>query len=196
MERQSQLTCQSEAIGKVPGSGQGAATLAHLQHAEQVGWFSPILLLAGFAGGLAASLVGSGIDLILFSVMVLWLRTSTKIATPTSVILMAISSVVGVAFYVIRLGGLPAEPTSMWLAAVPVVVVGAPAGAWCCSKMMPCTISRILIGLIAVEVLTTLLLVPLRGTTLLVAVVGLATFAAIFWTLHRSADSLVGRSDA
>jgi uncharacterized membrane protein YfcA len=44
-------------------------------------------------GGLMSGLVG--IDIVTFSVMVLLFRISEKIATPTSVILMALNAVIG-----------------------------------------------------------------------------------------------------
>nr|WP_221900118.1 sulfite exporter TauE/SafE family protein [Bathymodiolus platifrons methanotrophic gill symbiont] len=55
-----------------------------------------ILLMIGVVGGTISGLVGSGIDMICFSVLVLLFRISESIATPTSVILMAINSVFGV----------------------------------------------------------------------------------------------------
>ncbi|NET46581.1 sulfite exporter TauE/SafE family protein, partial [Okeania sp. SIO2B3] len=54
-----------------------------------------ILFLAGFFGGIMSGLVGNGIDIVVFSVMVLLWRISEKVATPTSVILMAINAIAG-----------------------------------------------------------------------------------------------------
>jgi hypothetical protein len=70
-----------------------------------------------------------------FSVLVLLFRISESIATPTSVILMAINSVFGVLLHIYFFDGINAQVQAYWLASVPVVVVGAPLGAYFCSRM-------------------------------------------------------------
>jgi len=138
------------------------------------------LLIAGLVGGMASGLVGSGIDLIVFSTMVLLFGVSEKVATPTSVILMAVNSLAGVAIYQFHHSTFPGNVYAMWLAAVPVVVIGAPAGAYVCSLLSRRTIAWILIGLISIEVLTSLLILP---RTLSVACVGLVSavcFLSVF----------------
>ena len=52
------------------------------------------LIFSGFCGGILTGMVGSGIDITLFSVLTLKYRISESVATPTSVILMAINSIV------------------------------------------------------------------------------------------------------
>lgn len=148
-----------------------------------------ILAAAGFTGGIASSLVGSGIDLIVFSVMVLLLRSNEKFATPTSVVLMAVNSLVGVACYPVLVGTIPGDVGDMWLAAVPVVVLGAPLGAYVCAQLKANTICNALLGLIFLEVLSTVLIIPLTSSTLVVAGAGLLLSSSIFWTLHRSHKS-------
>ncbi|MEN1678199.1 MAG: TSUP family transporter [Planctomycetota bacterium] len=128
------------------------------------------LLAAGLAGGVVSSLVGSGIDLVTFAVMRLRGGVGEEVATPTSVVLMAINSLVGVSAYALLAGPPPTAVSQMWLAAAPVVVVGAPLGAWVCSRLDRRTIAVTLLGLIAIEVITTLLLVSL---TMQVAALGL-----------------------
>ncbi|RLA24937.1 MAG: sulfite exporter TauE/SafE family protein, partial [Gammaproteobacteria bacterium] len=59
-----------------------------------------LLLVVGIVGGTISGSVGSGIDMICFSVLVLLFRISESIATPTSVILMAINSVLGVLLHI------------------------------------------------------------------------------------------------
>ena len=99
-------------------------------HLSQFRWQEKsIILLAGIVGGIQTGLVGTGIDIICFSVMVLLFRLTEKIATPTSVVLMAINAVIGFALHLIFVGGFTETVQSYWLAAIPVVVVGAPLGA-------------------------------------------------------------------
>lgn len=120
------------------------------------------LLAAGVVGGVVSSLVGSGLDLVAFAVMRLRGGVGEDVATPTSVVLMAINSLVGVAIYGLLAGPPPAAVSQMWLAAAPVVVVGAPLGAWVCSRLNRRTIAVTLLGLIAVEMVSTVVLVPMN----------------------------------
>ena len=58
--------------------------------------FGESLLLCSFAimGGTVSSLTGSGLDIFTFSVLTLYFRVDEKIATPTSVILMAVNALI------------------------------------------------------------------------------------------------------
>ena len=54
-----------------------------------------LLLFLGVVGGTFSALAGSGVDICSFSVLCLLFRVSEKVATPTSVALMAINTCVG-----------------------------------------------------------------------------------------------------
>ena len=92
-------------------------------------------LAIGVVGGVVAALTGVGIDMILYETLVFFYRADLKTAIPTSVVLMAFTSVVGIATcLVLSLTGaaahqIPAGLFYNWLAAAPVVAVGAPLGA-------------------------------------------------------------------
>lgn len=85
-------------------------------------------LVVGVCGGVTTSLTGVGIDMLLYTVLVLLFRMDLKVAVPTSVIIMAASSVMGVALHLL-IGDLDREVFYNWLAAAPVVILGAPLGA-------------------------------------------------------------------
>ena len=86
-------------------------------------------LLVGFLGGaLVSSITGVGVDMIVYAVLVLMCHADLRIAIPTSVILMAFTSVVGVITKAASTG-FEAEVFANWLAAAPIVVIGAPLGA-------------------------------------------------------------------
>jgi len=94
-------------------------------------------LAVGLLGGaLFASLTGVGVDMLLYVVLVLLARADLKIAIPTSVILMAWTSLVGLATLLALSQAAPqSRPVSPglfahWLAAAPVVALGAPLGAF------------------------------------------------------------------
>jgi uncharacterized membrane protein YfcA len=91
--------------------------------------------IVGFFGGLTiASITGVGIDMFIYMFLVLWCHADLKIAIPTSVVLMAFTSVVGIITKLL-LGDLQPGTFENWLAAAPVVALGAPFGALVVSKV-------------------------------------------------------------
>lgn len=91
--------------------------------------------IVGFFGGLTiASITGVGIDMFIYMFLVLWCHADLKIAIPTSVVLMAFTSVIGVLTKLL-FGGLQPGTFENWLAAAPVVALGAPFGALVVSKV-------------------------------------------------------------
>ena len=94
---------------------------------------------AGFIVGLlgsmtVASITGVGVDMMLYMVLVLLCHADLRIAIPTSVILMAFTSVVGITTK-IATGTVQPGTFENWLAAAPVVALGAPLGALVVSRI-------------------------------------------------------------
>ncbi|MEE9423769.1 MAG: sulfite exporter TauE/SafE family protein [Methylococcales bacterium] len=157
------------------------------QQLPVLGWTERILLiLFGFVGGIVSSLVGNGIDIITFSLMVLLFRISEKVATPTSVVLMALNAVVGFLLYLFVLDGFTEQVKAYWLAAVPVVVVGAPLGALLCSKMSRQMIAKMLMGLIAVELISTLLIIQFNTQLIIVSLLAFACLSCVYYLMYRT----------
>ncbi len=142
-----------------------------------------IVIFAGMSGGILSGLVGTGIDIFLFIIMVLLFRISEKTATPTSVILMALNALYGFMLQVWFFQDFSATVQSYWHAAIPVVVIGAPLGAILCSYLNRKTIVHILVGLIAIEFLTTLLLIPLTLNLIYTAIAVLMVCSYINYRL-------------
>jgi len=132
--------------------------LPHNRMLIPVLYYKEVLILIGVGGvgGFISGLVGSGVDMLCFSVLVLLFRVNECVATPTSVILMAIHSIFGILIQVCVLEGINPQVQAYWLAAVPVVVVGAPLGALLCSRMPFYHIRYILISLIMLELVSSL----------------------------------------
>jgi uncharacterized membrane protein YfcA len=145
-----------------------------------------ILMLTGFVGGIMSGLVGSGIDIITFMTMVLLFRLDEKIATPTTVILMTTNTLVGFALHALVLDTFTPTVQGYWLAAVPVVVVGAPLGAYLCSVLSRRTIANVLIGLIAIEFVSTLVVIPMSPLVAATAALTLAVCGMINWGMCRA----------
>ncbi|TYK65162.1 sulfite exporter TauE/SafE family protein [Colwellia echini] len=79
------------------------------------------------ASALAVSVTGVGIDMVIYAALVLLCRADLKIAIPTSVIIMAFASVYGVVIKSVTNSWQPGVYEN-WLAAAPVVALGAPLG--------------------------------------------------------------------
>jgi len=82
-----------------------------------------------FSGAMVVAITGVGIDMMLYAVMVLLMRADLKLAVPSSVIIMAFNSVIGILTKIL-FTGVRAGVFENWLAAAPIVVLGAPLGAW------------------------------------------------------------------
>ena len=148
-----------------------------------------VLLLFGMLGGVVSGLLGSGLEIIVFSVLVLLFRICEKTATPTVIVMMVLTSWSG--FAMIAAAGTFAPPvTHYWLAAIPVVAVGAPMGVYVCSRMSRIMVVRILIGLIIAELVSSLVLIPLTGPTAVGALALFLGFSCLYYLMYRSSRYL------
>lgn len=86
------------------------------------------LAIGLISGATVVSVSGVGIDMVLYTVLVLVCRADLKIAIPTSVVIMAYSSIIGIFTKAVFTGVQPGVYEN-WLAAAPVVALGAPLGA-------------------------------------------------------------------
>ncbi len=118
--------------------------------------------LGAFACATVVAVTGVGIDMILYAALVLLCRADLKIAIPTSVLIMAFTSVLGVAIKSATTGLQPGAFDN-WLAAAPIVALGAP------------------LGVFVVE------LVGRKPTLLFVAVLCVGQFV---WTCHNERAAL------
>lgn len=155
--------------------GFGLLTLVKLREVltfDRVPEFSPrfemlVGLGAGALGGLAAGLTGVGANMVLYTVLILLYRADIRAAIASAIFLMCYTSILGASCSA-ALGTLDSEILFNWLAAAPIVVVGAPLGA------------------------LALKLIPRAPTLLLVAVLCLLQLVYITWTTGRSAWGIAG----
>ncbi len=85
------------------------------------------LALGLLSGATVVAVTGVGIDMVLYAALVLLCRADLKIAIPTSVVIMGFTSAVGILFKNVSTGLAP-NVFENWLAAAPVVALGAPLG--------------------------------------------------------------------
>lgn len=119
-----------------------------------------LLVLTGVGGGLISSITGSGLDITTFALLVLRLRISESVATPTSVVLMGLNAAVGFGWRELAGPGVAAEAWSYWWVCVPIVVVGAPLGARFIAGRSRHFVSAILYLSIGAQFVAALLIVP------------------------------------
>ena len=91
-------------------------------------WKAAVLLFAGFLGGIFSAVAGSGVNICGFCILTLFFRVSEKIATPTSVVLMAANTVVGFFWRQAMMEGIDIDAYYYLAVCAPIVVIGAPIG--------------------------------------------------------------------
>jgi uncharacterized membrane protein YfcA len=157
---------------------------------ERMPFFGPreksILVAAGFLGGVVSALVGTGENSVVFMVMVLLFRVNEKIVTPTTVLLMTMVTIPGFLLHVFVMRDFSPTVLGYWLAAVPIVAVGAPMGAFICSHMKRHAIVLLLLFLIALEFLSTAVLVPMSRPVVLASLATLAVCGSIDWAMSQA----------
>jgi uncharacterized membrane protein YfcA len=155
---------------------------AYNHHLPVLHWQEKMLIVfTGFVGGIMTGLVGNGIDIICFSVMVLLFRLPEKLSTPTSVVLMAFNAMAGFALQLFVIGGFTETVETYWLAAIPVVVIGAPLGAYICTQMSNRVIVMSLLLLIFVELFSSLYLIPLTTEIAMISLAVFLVFSLIYY---------------
>lgn len=152
--------------------------------------------LVGLFGAMTVSAItGVGIDMALYVVLVLLCHADLKIAIPTSVILMAFTSLVGVAMKLL-IGDLQPGTFGNWLAAAPVVALGAPLGALVVSRIgrRP---TLVVVSVLCVGQFAWTLVHErdaLDAWSLAATVIGVGIFLLAFQALHQRGNRLARRA--
>ncbi len=167
-----------------------------------------VMLVFGFVGGIFSSLTGSGADVMLFVFIVLVAQVSPRVAIPTSIIAMAFVSVVGYVILglwhgqlnigiegdqVVSVAGKAFGPESatrfdlfgIWLAAAPIVVWGAPFGAWLAAQVSERTIIRFVATMALLEVLTTAIFLDQLHSDIVLASYAIIGLFFMWWAVNR-----------
>lgn len=151
----------------------------------------PLGLALGLTGGVLAALTGVGVDMMLYALLVLYYRSDLKVAVPTSVILMAFASVVGILSN-LALGaafpgsyGVEKEVFWNWLAAAPVVALGAPLGAVVVERLPRAPTLLIVSTLCIGQLFWTLIDQQVTGWPLALTAAAVALISAVFLHLFK-----------
>ncbi|CAI5453474.1 unnamed protein product [Caenorhabditis angaria] len=89
-----------------------------------------ILVIVGFVGGVLNAFAGSGIDICIFSITVLYFRVSEKIATPTTTILKGILSLFGFYYRAVMQGDISRISWNYFICSTPIASIFAPVGSF------------------------------------------------------------------
>jgi uncharacterized membrane protein YfcA len=144
-------------------------------------------LAIGLVGGVINSIIGVGIEMVLYTVLVLRYRCDLKAAVPTAVSLGALASLMGIGLRSL-IGNIGSEVLYNWLAAGPIVVFGAPLGAFMVSVIPRIRTLYFVSILCVVQFLWTLNQVsPAAGEWIFVAASLVAANLGFIWLYRRPA---------
>lgn len=150
-----------------------------------------VLVANGFVGGIFTGVVGSGVDICSFSILTLLFRISEKVATPTSVVLMATNSIVGFFWREKMQNGISQEAWDYFATCVVVVITFAPIGSLLSSHFHRLTLATMIYVLETVALISALIIV--RPSAILL---GVSVFSVICAFLFYFTISKVGRKMA
>jgi len=147
-----------------------------------------LLFGTGIIGGSITAITGSGLDIATFALLVLRLRISERIATPTSVVLMAFNATIAFAYRAWFMdGGMAPAAWHYWYVCVPIVVVGAPFGAWFIKNKSRLYISGILYTSILIQFVSAIIILKVYGKPQLIGFSTAIILVGVgfFWFLAR-----------
>ena len=143
------------------------------QH-EGKAFYTPLLIFA-FLGGLLTVVLGSGADLMIFIYFVLFQKIPPVKAIPSSVVFMALNSLLSTG-YVVSTSEINEATYYSWLAAAPVVALAAPLGGWIINVVSATIVIRFVVTLILIDLFTSIIWMDLP---ILVVFIILASLLAI-----------------
>ncbi len=141
-------------------------------------------LLVGVTGGIIASIIGLGVEMALYTVLVLLYRCDLKIAVPTAVSAMAVTSVMGLAVH-LWLGDIPRDVVMKFLAAGPLVIFGAPIGTYIVSVIPRIRTLYVVSVLCIVQFVWTLNRLERTPTEWMFVAVAMTLASAAFYWMYR-----------
>lgn len=139
-----------------------------------------ILILVGAIGGALTSVLGSGIDIFTFSYVTMRYNLSEKVATPTSVIIMASNSIVGFLMRFFIHNDIGSREFQMLTACIPVVIFGAPLGVYFVNKIKRTQIANFLYIILLAQFIIAWTLINPRGELLTFSIIVFISGIIIF----------------
>jgi uncharacterized membrane protein YfcA len=148
-----------------------------------------LLFGIGVLGGVISAMTGSGLDIMTFALLTLYFNVCEKIATPTSVILMAVNSIMCIILKQNGFGGIDLKAFEYMLVCIPVVIFGAPLGSLFIKDMGRKFITGFLLVTISIQFVSALFIIPMTTNLILLAVGTIVVGLALFYSLSVNAKS-------
>lgn len=174
------FTCEGEGAVAFPVFSFGIALylknfVFKLKGYEKINDFHPkdalLISAVGVFGGIFSSIIGTGIHFITFSFVTLFYRLDEKVATSTSIIIMASDSIFGFIFRKFIIQQFNNQAIEYWMLCIPVVALFAPLGAIACSKVSRVFITKFLLFLILCELASTILIFEFSTFTVVLSII-------------------------
>ncbi|EFO23837.1 hypothetical protein LOAG_04642 [Loa loa] len=150
-----------------------------------------ILIINGFVGGIFTGVAGSGIDVYSFSILTLLFRVSEKIATPTSVILMAANSMVGFFWRQCVQNEIQQESWEYFSVCLPVVVIFAPIGSFLASHLHRLTLASFIYILETVALVSALIIIKPNWSLLMFTLILISGSLIFYMVIARYGQKLM-----
>ncbi|GAB3938869.1 sulfite exporter TauE/SafE family protein [Larkinella terrae] len=143
------------------------------------------LALFGVVGGIISSIFGTGINIFTFCLVTIYYRLNEKVATPSSVIIMTIETLLGFFLHAQILRDFSQESFELWLTCIPVVVFFAPLGAFVITKLPRTVIARILYVILFVQFIGAMVVIRPTATQWLLSLTTLGAGLGLFAYIAR-----------
>ena len=141
-------------------------------------------LLVGALGGIITSFIGVGVEMALYTTLILLYRCDLKIAVPTSVSAMAMAAILGVGTRLAQ-GGISHDLVLKFLAAGPFVIFGAPIGTYIVG-VIPRQKTLYFISLLCIgQFVWTLIHSQRTYWEWLFVIVAIGSASAVFYSMYR-----------
>lgn len=138
-------------------------------------WKILVLLSCGFVGGLFTAVVGGGVDICSFSVLTLLFRVTEKTATPTSVVMMAWTSLVGLFWRTVIQESVSLQAWQYIIVTAPIVMFMAPLGSILGTHFHRQVLAALIYILDTISLVTAFVILPLSS-----ALVGMSVGILLF----------------
>lgn len=161
-------------------------------------WKIIVLLCCGFVGGVFTAVVGGGVDICSFSVLTLLFRVSEKTATPTSVVMMAWTSLVGLFWRRVIQESVTLQAWNYIIVTAPVVMFMAPFGSILGTHFHRQVLAALIYILDTISLVTAFVILPLGpdliGMSVGILIFGFAFFGAIAYLGQRMMNDIERRN--
>ncbi|UFH52708.1 sulfite exporter TauE/SafE family protein [Spirosoma sp. KNUC1025] len=143
------------------------------------------LALFGLVGGIISSIFGTGINIFTFCLVTIYYGLNEKVATPSSVIIMTIETLLGFFLHAQILHDFSQESLELWLTCIPVVVFFAPLGAFVITKLARSIIARLLYVILMVQFAGAMVVIKPSPSQWLLSIITLAAGLGLFAYIAR-----------